>query len=92
MKEPNDAFLNFALAIEYVTIENDEKAKLIFENLVENDEHYFATYYHLGQLYERMNDEKKAIEIYKKGMEITQQLGEKHAFGELKSVLEELIY
>ena len=89
---PNDAFLNYALATEYVAIGNDKDALAIYLMLVNKQPDYFATYYHLGKLYERMEDEEKAIASYEKGMEITKRLGEKHAHGELRGVYEELTY
>ena len=91
-KTPNDAFLNYALATEYVALGKDDLALVIFEKLRNSDPEYFATYYHLGKLYERIDEEDKAIEIYEQGMEITKKLGEKHAFGELRGVYEELTF
>ncbi|MDB9882903.1 tetratricopeptide repeat protein [Bacteroidia bacterium] len=89
---PNDAFLNYALATEYVAMGSDELALPIFVNLMNTQPNYYATYYHLGKLYERTEDEDKAIQTYKKGLEITKQLGEKHAHGELRGVYEELTF
>lgn len=89
-KEPSDNFTNYALAIEYVAIGDDQSAKSILETLISNNPDYHASYYHLGQLLERLEENDEAILVYKKGMEITKKLGEQHAFGELRSVLEEL--
>jgi Tfp pilus assembly protein PilF len=92
LKTPKDDFLNYALAIEYVGLEDDEEALKQFLRLCEDSPDYYATYYHLGKLYERMGEEQLAIDAYEKGMEITKRLGEKHAFGELRSALEELTF
>lgn len=89
---PNDPFLNYALAVEYVALNNDTKAQELFEWLVLNHPNYFATYYHLGKLYERLEKEDEAISIYETGLEITNSLNEKHAHGELRGAYEELTY
>jgi predicted Zn-dependent protease len=89
---PQDAFLKYALAIEFVGLNDDEKAFKIFTELINTDPNYFATYYHLAKLYERQEDEAKAIETYELGMKITASLNEKHAYGELRSALEELTF
>ena len=89
---PSDAFLNYALATEFVALGEDEDALLIFKRLVTEQPDYFATYYHLGKLYERIGEDDRAEEIYEKGMEVTAKLGEKHAYGELRGVYEELTF
>lgn len=89
---PNDPFLKYALAIEYVGKGNDLEALKIFLELVEKHPDYFATYYHIAKCYERLDKEDKAIEMYELGMNVTKRLGEKHAFGELRSAFEELTF
>ncbi len=89
-ENPSDPFLHYAIATEHVAGDNDEEAEKIFTLLVREHPTYFATYYHYGMLMERRGDEDAAISIYKKGMEVTRELGEQHAYNELRSVLEEL--
>ncbi|PCJ67328.1 MAG: hypothetical protein COA58_03130 [Bacteroidetes bacterium] len=89
---PNDAFLNYALATEYVALGDDNQALTIFLKLVNDQPNYFATYYHIGKLYERVGEEVKAESAYKKGLEVTKRLGEKHANGELRGAFEELTF
>ncbi|MCD2421623.1 hypothetical protein LQ567_02545 [Niabella pedocola] len=85
-----DAFLNHALALEYVKTGDDAKAGTIFKNLLEKNEDYVGSYYHLGKLLERSGDETGAITVYKKGMEVAQRLGERHAYNELRAACEYL--
>lgn len=89
-EKPNDAFLLYALATEYIAENNDTEAELIFLELVKQQPDYYATYYHLGQLQERKGNDDIAIETYKTGMEVCQKQNNKHAYNELRSVLEEL--
>ncbi len=91
-KNLNDSFLKHALALEYIKLGNDAEAKLLFEELLVNEPGYVGSYYHLGKLYERIGDEKQAIEWYEKGMHIAKEKGDQHAFGELKGAWEELTF
>ena len=89
---PNDPFFIYALATEYVAGGDDLKAKECFDILIQNFEHYTATYYHLGKLYERINSEDLAISTYEKGIEIAKLNNDLHSMGELRTALDELTF
>jgi len=89
-KTPEDAFLNYALAIEYVGMGKDADAKILFENLMETQPNYTATYYHLGKLYEREGRKDDAEAIYRKGITLTMKNREQHALAELQNALSNL--
>jgi Tfp pilus assembly protein PilF len=89
---PNDCFLNHALALEYVKQEEDSNALGYFEKNLDFDPNYIATYYHLGKLYERMNDPDSAVAIYAKGMERARAAGDMHTYSELQNAHEDLVY
>ncbi len=84
-KAPKDAFLNFAIAKEYESSGNDEKALEFYLRIQSNTPEYVGFYYHLGKLYVRQNLVDKAISTYKKGMTIAKKVNDKHAFSELAS-------
>lgn len=88
--EPNDPFLKYALATEYLRLNNQEKALWFFLNLVDNHSDYVGTYYHLGKLYEQMALPKKAVEIYEKGIAVAKKIKDQHALNELMSVYNSL--
>lgn len=88
--EPDDSFLNYALAIEYVGMNHDGDAKRLFLKVKEGDESYVATYYHLGKLYERERNLDEAIATYKQGINIAERNGDRHALSELKGALMEI--
>jgi Tfp pilus assembly protein PilF len=90
IKTPDDAFLNYALAIEYVGMGIDADAKLLFERLLETQPAYSATYYHLGKLYEREGRKNDAEAIYRKGIALTMKSREQHAMAELQNALANL--
>jgi tetratricopeptide (TPR) repeat protein len=89
--EPNDEFLKYALATEYLRLNETDKALSYYEDLVNNHPNYTGTYYHLGKLYEALNRKDDAVRIYEKGMEITKQKRDNHAFAELQAVHREAI-
>jgi len=87
--EPDDEFLKYALATEYLRLNDTDKALHYYENLVTDHPGYVGTYYHLGKLYEALNRKPDAINTYEKGMEIARQKRDNHAFSELQAVYRE---
>ena len=84
--EPNDPFLKYALATEYLSHNDLDKALFYFEDLLSKHPDYVGTYYHVGKLYERLNRKSEAILSYQKGMEVARKAGDNHAFSELQAV------
>ena len=87
---PNDAFLQHALALEYIKIGEEETAKSLFENILEKDPSYVGSYYHLGKLLERLNKNKAAILTYNIGMKEAKLAKDNHSYNELQGALEDL--
>lgn len=83
--EPNDEFLQYALATEYLRLNDTGKALQFYEVLVANHPNYTGTYYHLGKLYETLGRKDDALRIYQQGIMITQQKRDNHALSELRS-------
>lgn len=88
----DDCFLNHALALEYVKLGDDNKAKERFEKNLQYDPAYVATYYHLAKLLERNGNQQEAIAIYEKGMEAAKAAKDMHSYNELQSAYEDLVY
>ena len=89
---PNDNFVQHALALEYVKIGEDEEAKAVFENILNKDENYIGSYYHLAKLLERMELRDDAIKWYEKGIRKTKEVGDQHAYNELMAAYEDYVY
>ena len=83
--EPNDEFLQYALATEYLRLNDTGKALQYYEKLITDHANYTGTYYHLGKLYETLGRKEDAIKTYQTGMLITKQKRDNHAFSELQS-------
>jgi tetratricopeptide (TPR) repeat protein len=84
--EPNDPFLKYALATEYIAINDFNSALIYFEDLISNHKDYVGTYYHLGKLYEKLGRKEDAIATYQQGMTIARAARDNHAFSELQGV------
>jgi Tfp pilus assembly protein PilF len=89
---PGDSFLQHALALEYIKIEEDEKARELFQNLLKSDENYVGSYYHLAKLLERNDKMEDAKIVYEQGMLKAKEAGDLHTYNELRTAYEDLIY
>ena len=88
--DPDDTFSKFALALEYKKIGDFSRAVSLFEEIHDKDPDYVGTYYHLGKLYDELNENKKAVSTYKEGIEKASETNETKALSELKTALMEL--
>ena len=84
-ENPDDPFLNYALATEYLKSGNADEALRYYEGLVANHPDYIGTYYHLGKLYEGLDRPEDAIATYEKGMHQAQAKRDTHALAELQA-------
>jgi Tfp pilus assembly protein PilF len=89
---PDDSFLNHAMALELVKQGKDTEARKIFERILEKDENYIGSYYHLCQLLQRLDQKEEAVKCYEKGMLKAKEAGDNHAYNELLSAYEDLVY
>lgn len=89
---PADSFVKHALALEYIKLEDDATARRLFEEVLQADENYIGSYYHLAKLLERNDEREAAISIYDKGMLKAKEAGDQHAYNELQSAYEDLVY
>jgi Tfp pilus assembly protein PilF len=89
---PADNFVQHALALEYVKLGDDEAARRLFESLLQRDPGYIGSYYHLAKLLERQEHQDEAIRCYEQGMERAQAAGDRHAYSELRSAYEDLVF
>ncbi len=82
--DPNDPFVLYALATEYNSSNDIEKAFEYYLKLVSDHPTYVGTYYHLGKLYEKTQQKDQAIAIYQQGMAAARDKSDMHAFSELQ--------
>ncbi len=87
---PQDAFVRYGLAQEYVNRGQLEKAVEEFNTLLANHADYQAAYYHAGQTYLKLGRKQEARESFEKGIELATRSGDAHSRSELEAALEEL--
>jgi Tfp pilus assembly protein PilF len=89
---PKDNFLRHALALEYIKLENDVKAKALFDEILQDSPDYVGSYYHLAKLLERTGEKEAAIACYEKGMKAAKEAKDQHSYNELQAAYEDLVY
>jgi uncharacterized protein HemY len=91
-QNPNDIFLNYALAMEFMSINDWSSAANQLEGIKKMQEDYLPLYYQLAHIYEELNDADKAIVVYNEGINLAIKQLDKKTELELKSALEELTF
>ena len=87
---PNDAFVRYGLAQEYLRQGDVENAVGEFRELLRQNPDYAAAYYHCGQALQKLGRAEEARGVYREGMNVTARLGNEHARSELQAALEML--
>lgn len=91
-QQPGDLFLQYALAMEYLGMDNTTEAEFYFKQVIAADENYVPVYYQLGKIYESSGNEKDAIAAYEKGLEAAQIKNDAKATRELRAALDEILF
>src|SRR6185295_18206777 len=90
-QDPNDSFVQYALATEHVNLGDDESALSYFKKILAHDPDYTGMYYHLGKLYQRRQQNDLAEQTFLEGMKRT--LGkDAHTHRELQEALNQLLF
>jgi len=89
-QDPNDSFSQYALALEYNSVNEPLTAIELLEELIKKDRKYVAAYHQLGQLLSKMNRTQVAKSIYRKGIDIATEQKEEKEAKEMHEELEEL--
>lgn len=88
--DPADVFLRYALAMQYVS-EGDSAAGLErLQQLIDHAPKYVAAYFQKGQLLVQEGEIDSAKEILTRGIEVSREVGDTHAEGEMNDFLETL--
>ena len=87
LQEPNDEFLQYAIAIEYFSANEMEKAAEALEKILAGNKNYLAAYYQLGKCYEALTKIAEAKNIYEQGIVIAQEQKKTKTLNELREAL-----
>ena len=91
LADPNDTFARYALGLEYLSENEHDSAREMFEEIKTLDPNYVALYYQLGKTYELVGDENEARKVYEKGIYVAASQSDNHTKGELEQALNELL-
>jgi Tfp pilus assembly protein PilF len=89
-EDPNDPFTIYALATEYLNID-EQRALQYFEGLLQWHAYYVGTYYHAAALYARLGRREEADRTYKNGLIAAHEANDAKAFRELQSAYNEFL-
>jgi Flp pilus assembly protein TadD len=89
-EEPNDPFLRYGLAMEYVSAGDDEGAGRCFQELTTLAPDYVPAYLQNGQALMRLGRTEEARSVLKKGINVARKQGNDHAAGEMEGFLDGL--
>jgi len=85
--EPDNSFLRYALAMEYVSAGQPDQALTTFRELLQRDPDYVPAYLQAGQVLAQQGRPSEAREILTAGLQAAQRMGDGHAAGEMSGLL-----
>lgn len=93
-QEPDDLFLGYAIAMEYLGIKEMDKAEEQFRKILLLDETHIPSYYQLGQLLASKGTdfEDEAAVFYERGMALAKAKKDNKTANEFRSALDEMQY
>jgi Tfp pilus assembly protein PilF len=89
-EEPSDSFLRYALALEFIAINDHQSASRELEQLLNENPDYLPAYYMAGKTYEELKEIERAKDYYLRGIELAKMLKNTHTLNELNAALEQL--
>ncbi len=88
--DPNDPFLQYGLAMEYVSAGEDEEAARCFRHLLKVSPDYVPGYMQAGRVLARLDRVDEAKAVYAAGIAAARQTNDPHAAEEMASFLDDL--
>ncbi len=89
-EEPNDSFLRYGLAMEFVSEGNDEEAVRCFHELLAMAPEYVPGYHQAGQALVRLGRPEQARVLFGRGIATARQQGNHHSAEEMEGFLANL--
>ncbi len=87
LKEPNDVFLNYALAMEHLSANEFKEAETQFKKVLSINPEYLPCFYQLGQVNEKLGNNEIALQYYKQGVDFAKSQNNTKALGELNEAI-----
>jgi Flp pilus assembly protein TadD len=87
-QNPGDTFVRYGLAMACSSAGDYAQAIENFQKLLEANPKYVAAYYHGGQALEKLGQLDQAREFYRRGIQVSTEIGDQHTRSELEAVLD----
>ncbi len=87
IKDPGDPFIQYAIALEYVSSNRLEQAAEILERLMAASPDYTAGYHQAGRVYEQLDRDDEARRCYEQGIVVAQRQGDAKDLDEMREAL-----
>jgi len=87
--DPQDSFLRYGLAMEYVSAGDETTAAGLLVKLA-NDSAYVPAFLQAGQVLSRLNRFEEACDVLRQGIIAAKEQGNGHAEGEMTGLLSSL--
>jgi len=89
-EDPNDSFTRYALAMEYVSMNDIASATHQLQMLLGEDPEYVPAYHQLGIIFSRSKRRAESKKLFLDGIEAATRTGDTHARQEMQEALDEL--
>lgn len=89
-QQPFDSFLLYGIALEYMAMNDDEKAEEYFKELLEADPGYVSAYMQYASLKINQNEIEEARFLLRKGIKLAREKNDRKALNEMEDLLDEL--
>ena len=86
-ESPKDVFLNYALALEYLSENDYDHTRLYLEKTLALNESYIPAYYQLGMLLAQLQQKETALQILQKGLKYAQHQKNIKSIAEFQSLI-----
>ena len=86
-EDPYDSFLRYAMALEFIAVNNHEQAYQQLDKLLNDDPDYLAAYYMAGKSAEASGQITLAMNWYSKGIEVARHQNDMHTLNELTAAM-----
>ena len=85
--DPDDVFLHFSLAMEYVKQERYEDALCTFARVNEMDADYVPAYFQRAHALVTLNRNNEARQVLQQGIAAAKRVGDSHATSQMSQML-----
>lgn len=87
-QNPGDHFARYGLAMACASAGDYSQAVEHYHQLLQMNPKYVAAYYHGGQALEKLGKLDQAREIYRRGIQVSTEIGDLHTRSELEAALD----